>query len=131
MGLEVKYLWNGWVKKDGVNYAKSDTITLTLDTSLILPSVLFLNIKRRTIASKLEADAKTWLMNKIDGIFAIALIENVFKLWGHYSYDAQQKKLRLVGFNLPQDHIILALTTWISFKTMFYTRNILKIFDQF
>ena len=37
-------------------------------------------------------------MNKIDGIFAIAHIENVLKLWDHYSYDVLHKKLRLVEF---------------------------------
>ena len=28
-------------------------------------------------------------MNKINGIFAIAHIENILKLWGHYSYDVR------------------------------------------
>ena len=45
-------------KKDEVNYAKSNTITLALDTPLTLPSVLF-SIKSRKIASKLKAEAKT------------------------------------------------------------------------
>ena len=59
-------------------------------------------------------------MNKIDGIFAFANIENIFKLRGHYSYDVLYKKLRLAGFNLQQDHIIQALITRISFKTTLY-----------
>ena len=39
--LEVKYLWKGWVKKDGVNNAKSNRNPLTLNTPLILPWALF------------------------------------------------------------------------------------------
>ena len=70
-------------------------------------------------------------MNKTDWIFAIAHIENIFKHWGRYSYDVLYKKLKLVGFNLQQDHIIQALITRISFKTTFYTGNILKILDYF
>ena len=71
------------------------------------------------------------LMNKIDEILASAHIENILKLSGHYSYDVLHKKLRLVGFNLQQDHIIQALTTRISFKTTFCTDNILKILNYF
>ena len=70
-------------------------------------------------------------MNKIDGIFAIAHIENALKLWDHYSNDVLHKKLRLVKFKLQQDHTILALITRILFKTTFYTGNILKILDYF
>ena len=70
-------------------------------------------------------------MNKIDGIFVIALVENIFELCDHYSYDVLCKKLRLVGFNLQQDHIIQALITRISFKTTFYTGNILKFLRLF
>ena len=55
-------------------------------------------------------------MNKIDGIFAVAHIENILKLWDHYLYDVLYKKLRLVGFNLQQDDIIQALITRISLK---------------
>ena len=70
-------------------------------------------------------------MNKIDGIFVIAQVENIFKLCDHFSYDVLRKKLRLVGFNLQQDHIIQALITRISFKTSLYTGNILKILRLF
>ena len=70
-------------------------------------------------------------MNKIDGIFAIAPIENVLKLWDHYSYDVLHKKLRLVKFKLQQDHTILALITRILFETTFYTGNILKFLAYF
>ena len=70
-------------------------------------------------------------MNKIDGISVITRIEIILKLWDDYSYDVLHKKLTLVEFKLQQDHIILALITRISFKTTFYTGNILKILDNF
>ena len=39
--FEVKYLWNSWVKNDGVNANLiQDAIGLTLDAPIALPSVL-------------------------------------------------------------------------------------------
>ena len=40
--FEVEYLWNGWVKKNGVNANPILFIVLTLDTVIVLPLVLVL-----------------------------------------------------------------------------------------